>query len=214
MIQASIYRIKVSMRILRAVGCTLPVEIFHYENEHIDDDIRQDIEALGGTILSIPMNHRTERDYRIKPAAMVHSSFQQVLFLDADNVVVSDPTPLFSHPTFMRHGAAFWPDTYKFQPENAAWRIVGEVCNMEHFTFETGQMMVDKKARGGMTLAALYVTVWMNRHTNVWYQMSWGDKDTFAWAWRALDLSWASPGSYLGYTGSTEQTGSGKFCGQ
>lgn len=207
-------RVKVSLRMLRSVGCTLPVEIFHYPEEGVDDDLRQDLEALGATWRQLETVHRIggHRDYRIKGSALLQSSFQQILFIDCDNVVVSDPTPLFDHPQFRAKGAVFWPDTYKEVPENAIYRIVGEPCDFDQWAFETGQFMVDKKARGGLMNAALHITEYMLTHSDFWYQFVMGDKDAFRWAWRMLDLEWASPGAALGYAGSSHQAD--RFCGQ
>jgi len=37
-------------------------------------------------------------------------SFSEVLYLDSDNIPLTDPSYLFDHEVYKRHGAVFWPD--------------------------------------------------------------------------------------------------------
>ncbi len=60
---------------------------------------------------------KSERSIAIEPStdygksafAILHSSFEEVLFLDADNTPVRDPSLLFNYDEF-RKGDLFWPD--------------------------------------------------------------------------------------------------------
>jgi hypothetical protein len=45
-----------------------------------------------------------------KPFALVHSKFEEVLFLDADNFCLRNPEFLFDEPRYQASGCAFWPD--------------------------------------------------------------------------------------------------------
>lgn len=40
-------------------------------------------------------------------------SFAEVLYLDSDNIALTDPTFLFEHPVYQERGAVFWPDFHK-----------------------------------------------------------------------------------------------------
>ena len=81
-----------------------------------------------------------------------------------DNVPLRDPTHLFDAPLYLEHGrAAFWPDLYKDHTDNGIWRMVGEPCDMDHWTFESGQIVIDKAGNGGLNLAALHIAAYMQR---------------------------------------------------
>ena len=48
--------------------------------------------------------------YAIKAFAIIHSSFAEVLCLDADNMPVHDPSSLFATASYKQHGNIFWSD--------------------------------------------------------------------------------------------------------
>lgn len=83
--------------------------------------------------------------YFLKAVVVAVSSFQEVLFLDADNVPVADPTPLFLSEEFQRTGALFWRDFW-----DATWAPDAPVVlgvsseQVPSFTIDSGQMLLDK----------------------------------------------------------------------
>jgi alpha 1,2-mannosyltransferase len=98
--------------------------------------------------------------------AITQSSFDQVLYLDSDNLPLRDPTHLFDADIFRENGrAAFWPDLSKDHAHNAIWRVVGEDCTLDYFTFESGQIVIDKRGNGGLNLAALWLASGMMNDT-------------------------------------------------
>lgn len=48
------------------------------------------------------------KPYTIKVAALLNSGFEDILFLDADNVAVRDPTYLFDTQEYLDTGAMFF----------------------------------------------------------------------------------------------------------
>jgi alpha 1,2-mannosyltransferase len=67
-----------------------------------------------------------------------------------DNIPLRDPTHLFDSKRYNTPGsgrAAFWPDLSKDHVDNAIWRFVGDPCTLEHWTFESGQIVIDKVGR-------------------------------------------------------------------
>ena len=69
---------------------------------------------------------------------------KQVLFLDADNVAVADPTPLFQAPAFQDTGTLLWPDYWASTaaPDLAAVLGLGALPAGTH---ESGQMLFSKR---------------------------------------------------------------------
>lgn len=166
--------------------------------------------------------------------AIVQSKFQEVLYLDsgkiflyrqsfslslkesdgADNIPLRRVEHLFTAPSYLAHGAVFWPDLSKDHPDNAIWRIVGEPCDLKHWTLESGQLLFNKAGNDGLNLAAIWIATGMMLDRSFWFHMTAGDKDTFRWGMRILGLEWSdSPRwwSALGFKNSLE---GGRFCGQ
>ena len=189
----------VCIRSLRDAGCALPVELWHLGSEELDNEMRSLVEALGVTCVDALQVHRRHRvrfvrGWPLKPYAMFHSRFAEVLFLDADNVPLSDPEYLFDQPEYRRLGAVFWPDIGNLGQQEKVWALTG-VPFRDEWAFESGQMLVDKTK----CAQALAIAVWMNcEHGDFWYQHLYGDKDTFHLAWRRLGLEYAMPPYPLG----------------
>jgi len=126
--------------------------------------------------------------WELKPYAILHSPFREVLLLDADNVPVVDPEFLFDTREFQANGAIFWPD-YDY-PKNekvlAIWRSCGLRVPPER-EFETGQILVDKER----CWKALCLCMWFNENSDFYYQYLHGDKETFHLAFRKLGKSYS-----------------------
>lgn len=50
------------------------------------------------------------KSYQFKSLALMASSFQNVLLLDSDNIVIENPDPFFDSDLFKRYGMITWPD--------------------------------------------------------------------------------------------------------
>jgi hypothetical protein len=48
--------------------------------------------------------------FQIKAAAVINSSFKEILYLDSDNLPATDPSFLFETEEYKSTGALFWPD--------------------------------------------------------------------------------------------------------
>jgi Mannosyltransferase putative len=104
----------VCIKMLRHLGCNLPVELWHLGTEEMDDDSRTLFSPLAATTIDARVIQqrypvRILNGWEVKPFALLHCRFAEVLLLDADNVPIVDPTFLFDTPKFQRTGAIFWP---------------------------------------------------------------------------------------------------------
>jgi ADP-heptose:LPS heptosyltransferase len=179
---------------LRDLDCRLPIELWHLGPGEITDSMRKPVESLGVKCidaLEVRKSHpaRILNGFEIKPYAILHSRFCEVLLLDADNVPVVDPAFLFDTPEYGEHGAIFWPDYGRLAPTRDIWEVTG-VAYRDEPEFESGQIVVDKRR----CWDALNLTMWMNEHSDFWYRHIHGDKDTFHLAWRKLGMEYAMPG--------------------
>jgi len=106
------------LRMLRQTRSTLPVEIFVPDLNVSQSDIcSKIISSLGGQCIPFSpiLGNETalecrENKYFNKHLARLFSSFEDLLFLDADNLAVVDPSPFFTDAPFTETGIVVWPD--------------------------------------------------------------------------------------------------------
>jgi Mannosyltransferase putative/Glycosyltransferase family 9 (heptosyltransferase) len=183
----------VCARMLRFLGCQLPIQFWHLGAREMDDDMRAVAAELG--VACIDAERLRERrparilnGWELKAYALLHAPFREILLLDADNVPVCDPTYLFDSAEFKARGAVFWPDYQRLAPDRSIWSIC-EVAYRDEPEIESGQVLIDKPA----VFAELALTMWMNEHSDYFYAHIHGDKGTFQMAWRKLDRLYAMP---------------------
>jgi hypothetical protein len=183
----------VNVRMLRHVGCSLPIELWHLGEAELDDEMRGIVSEYGVTCIDATEVRkvypaRTLAGWELKPYALLHSAFAEAILLDADNVALVDPSFLFEAQADKDFGAIFWPDYGCLAPDRTIWALTGVPYGDEP-EFESGQMIVDKRrCRRELSLA-----MWMNEHSDFWYQHIHGDKETFHLAWRKLGTRYGMP---------------------
>ncbi len=168
----------------RTLGCLLPVEVWHFGRREMSSGMKMLVAELGADTVdaeAVLASHPAaiHDGWQLKPYALMWSRFADVLLLDADQVPVRDPSPLFDWPAYAETGAVFWPDVVDLDECNPAWAICGlapERCP----SLDSGQVLVDKRRHW----AALQVTLHLNERAETYYRMIYGDKDTFLLGWR------------------------------
>jgi hypothetical protein len=183
----------VAVRQLRRLGCTLPIQNWHLGDREMDDAMRGLLAPLGVTCvdaMEVRRRHpaRILNGWELKCFALLHSPFQEVMLLDADNVAVVNPESLFDTPQFAEHGAIFWPDYGRMTADRSAWRVF-DVPYRDEPEFESGQIVLDK----ARCWRALRLAMWFNEHSDFFYRHIWGDKDTFRFAWHRTGQRFAMP---------------------
>ena len=151
----------VTVRMLRHVGCTLPVQVWHLGDAERDDRYVELLAPLGVEVVGalahpaakscrsltgFPDCDRqgTHPPFEAKSFAVLHSPFEEVLSLDADNYPCADPTALFADPRYRATGAAFWPDL----PHTNGWTHWGHwgvKRRGQDAGLEVGQYLVNKR---------------------------------------------------------------------
>lgn len=176
----------VCINILRKLGCTLPVEVWHFGKAEMSREMQALLAPLNAVAIDA-LEFRKKYPVRIlngwelKPYAIIHSSFEEVLFLDADNVPVVNPEFLFETPQYKETGAIFWPDFENLTKDNPIWEICGADYRDEP-EVESGQLLIDKNR----CWRALNIALHLNEYSDFYYRLIYGDKDTFHMAWRSL----------------------------
>ncbi|KUJ17682.1 glycosyltransferase family 71 protein [Mollisia scopiformis] len=183
-----------SLLLLRQTGSALPVEIFILDDSEYESLVCESVfPQLGATcILLSPFlassNYKfVVEGYQIKILSILFSSFEHVLFLDADNFPVSDPEPLFSSSAYTSAGLVLWKDFWKptFSPHFV--NITSTEPSLEN-TIEAGQILVSRRERARTLMLAAYYNIWGEWYFDLITQggPGEGDKDTFLPAARAV----------------------------
>jgi alpha-N-acetylglucosamine transferase len=123
--------------------------------------------------------------FAMKGAILLNTEFDEVLFLDSDNLAAVDPTFLFDTPAFKETGAIFWPDFWKTKGDNHIWKILDISCPNE-YEQESGQILIRKSHPGVMK--ALQLAFYIQKEQGIYKELILGDKDTFRLAWRTYKV--------------------------
>ncbi|KAJ9529574.1 hypothetical protein QJQ45_013920, partial [Haematococcus lacustris] len=171
---------------------------------------------MGAVVRTFDMRDLDQSGFTLKPSALLLSSFQEVLLLDADNFAVADPTPLFNEPGYQATGSLLWQDFWEPSAAPQVYRILGiPGSRRPPNSHESGQMLVDKTRHWqGLLLCVIPVSAvaaaaaaacphpfaawppaalrsYLNYYHEVYYElltgfMGKGDKETFVHAMLAM----------------------------
>lgn len=111
----------VAARMLRTVGCTLPIQVWYLGGRERNDRIAtllapygvEAVDALAHPAGNLYRNVRGfpgHPPFQAKSFAALHCPFEEVLLLDADNYPCRNPTILFEESRYRLTGGIFWPD--------------------------------------------------------------------------------------------------------
>jgi hypothetical protein len=186
----------VCVRMLRHFGCTLPIELWHRGPREMTDQMKAllepyDVVCRDSFAVAREFPVRRLDGWELKPYAILNSRFAEVLYIDADNVVVRNPEFLFDNALYREIGALFWQDLpnkvldQSYLKDNA-WDLM-ELPFREEPQFESGQLLIDKRR----CWRPLQLTLHLNEHSDYYYTAFFGDKDTFHLAWRKVEQDYS-----------------------
>ncbi|CAK7239609.1 MAG: mannosyltransferase [Sporothrix thermara] len=187
----------VSLRFLRRAGTTLPVEVFVPEDEYERKVCENVLPKLNAVCRVFPqLRVQSSRDgsgwnrvaiqgFQLKAFALLFASFDEVLFLDADNTAMHDVGPLFASAPFRQTGLVTWPDIWPTTVAPLYYDIATPATvrsPADQPSTETGQLLIDKRRHWKTLLLA----VCYNYHgPRFYYRLlnqggpGMGDKETF-----------------------------------
>ena len=187
----------VLIKMLRRLGCRLPIQVWYLGEKERDEKWISLVEPLGVECIDAyevreKYPHPRLAGWECKPYAILHSQFKEVLFLDADNVPVHDPTYLFNDTRYVQTGSIFWPDWICTPQSSSRWRIFG-VPYRDEREQESGQILINKR----ICWKALNLCNWYNQHSDFYYKYVYGDKDTFRFAWHRSGQPYLMPSKIM-----------------
>lgn len=185
----------ISLNMLRRSGCNQPIELFVDTEEELQSDLcttylpeknarclrLQDV--LGSWTKDLV-------GFQIKTFTILASSFENVLFLDADVILTKDVAHIFTKKPFTSTGLVTWPDFWASSASPHLFNIINiKAPSMNVLaSTESGQLLVSKKSHKLTLLLAAYYNYYGPSH---YYPLisqggpGEGDKDTFITAARA-----------------------------
>ena len=213
----------VSLRLLRRYGSKLPVEVFleSTADTEVDSEICWSVLpklharciAIGPIIASLDLPEQIA-EYQIKAFALLFSQFEDLLWLDADNIAVSPPEALFDTEVFREKGLVTWPDYWHNTASPSFYQISATQSMpklVDRAASESGQVLVSKKRHGTTLMLIGYYNYYGPTH---FYPLlsqgahGQGDKETFLAAAVALNAPFYSVQGGVGILGYRRPDGS------
>jgi alpha 1,2-mannosyltransferase len=175
----------VTIAAIRDFGCKLRVQVWHNGEREIPATTLGFFDKYGVETYNLADYGETKdiktnvgsRPFQLKPLALLHTDFEEVLMLDADSTPVTDPTFLFEDKRYKATGSLFWPDYWTTHSANPIFTVTGVEQTVER-EMESGQMVVNK------AVAWTAINLVNELQTDLYYSLVNGDKDTFKFAWK------------------------------
>jgi alpha 1,2-mannosyltransferase len=190
--------ILVALRMLRKRQCDLPMEVFIPSNEPYDAFLCDQVMAeLNAKCIHLPTFDSIDISaYQFKIFALIFSSFENVLFLDSDNIPIIDPTELFSSKAYRSTGYVTWPDFWASTASPIFYRLIGKDIPslLAHASTESGEILINRRKHARTLLLNAYYTIYgPHFYFPLLAQGSpggGGDKETWVAAAQALGASY------------------------
>lgn len=190
-------QVLVQLRMLRRFNDKLPVEVFLPEPDeaeikgHICHTLLPALNARCVLLPKVP-GYKLSR-FAYKAFALLHSSFEDILFLDADNFPIVDPNSFFDSEPYLTNGLVMWPDFWESMVSPKYYDIIHKPIDPMtlHAGSESGQIIISKKKHGRTLLLALYYSIFGEKQYFYLFNQGGhgeGDKDFWVHAAKALDL--------------------------
>jgi len=175
--------------VLRSYGCTLPIQFWFLPGEMEEIEFCElHARRVAATCHVVDTSGmRCVHGWQIKINAILQTEYQQIIHLDADNIVTRDPSYLFDCEAFQQNAAMFWMDNPNVNDFHGRiiedqWKRTGATRTDRINDIETGQMVIDK-IRGAKALQIVkhfadradYWEGFNGGERGVWY----GDKTSF-----------------------------------
>lgn len=179
----------VSISIVRKTGCTLPIELFYADEEEMYDDIKMILEfELNVKCVNVqqhaPFEHYNARNFSIKSISIYLSSFEEVLWMDADVIPFQDMTTLFEDAHYVREGYMFFNDIFSDSKyENAMSKSSRTFCEAFGMPIVKGAPETDSGVFLINKLKVpedfLSINALLNMDHEITYKYNYGDKELY-----------------------------------
>lgn len=183
-----------SLRMLRRTGSSLPVEVYMKDasefEKHICNDVLPKLDARC-LVLADVVGKNVIEHYQLKIFAVLFSSFEEIVWMDADCFPLGKPEELLDSEPFVSAGLVTWPDFWFSSASPLYYKISRQEAPpmSARQSSETGVFLVSKKTHFLSLLLACYYNYYGPSH---YFRLlsqggpGEGDKETFVQATSAL----------------------------
>ncbi|KAG0222488.1 mannosyltransferase putative-domain-containing protein [Mortierella sp. GBAus27b] len=210
----------------------LPIQVFHMGDDDLSKDRQQYLSEMTSNIEVLDVTQVLDNDYMklggwaIKPFAILASSFEEVMFVDADAYFLQDPAVLFEDPGYQATGALFFydrtlfpnwdlgknwlrsitPFLSSFPPKSRMFRL------LTSHEQESGVVVINKRTRL-MGLMAICKSNSKWERELVSYRIFHGDKETFWTGFELIQEPYVFMRNYGGVIGEMRPNDNHAVCG-
>ncbi|KAF9138838.1 hypothetical protein BGX30_008666 [Mortierella sp. GBA39] len=211
---------------------TLPIQVFHMGDGDMSPARQDYLRQMAADVEIIDVTKILDNDYMrlggwsIKPFAMLASSFEEVMFVDADAYFLQDPAVLFQDPGYLATGALFFYDRTLFPgwtvgsdwlksitPILSSFPRISRMFRLKSaHEQESGVVLINKKTR----FLGLMGTCKMNgkwERDLVSYKIFHGDKETFWVGFEMIQEPYVFMRNYGGVIGELRPDNENSVCG-
>ena len=187
-----------SIRLLREKGCNLPIEVWRLNKEEAVPQIENELKKYNVEIIDasevnekLPEPHTHLHGWECKPFAIIHSKYEEVLFLDADVFVDKDPSFIFATDEYKKYQAIYMPDFNRLQKYRSFWKVFN-VKYRDEPEFESGIIFVNKKTNWQALNLCNKICEW---GTRFFFNHFHGDKEAFHASYLILNQNYYMEGT-------------------
>ncbi|KAG0207026.1 hypothetical protein BGX28_001626 [Mortierella sp. GBA30] len=218
--------------IRRRLKSSLPIQVFHMGESDLSKERQIYLRDMTTDVEIVDVTRILDNDYMqlggwaIKPFAMLASSFEEVMFVDADAYFLQDPVVLFEDPGYLATGSLFFydrtlfpgitrssdwlksvtPMLSSFVPTSRTFRLVSA------HEQESGVVLINKRERFLGMLATCKMNGKWERDL-VSYKVFHGDKETFWTGFEMIQEPYAFMRNYGGVIGELRPDDHRSVCG-
>ncbi|KAF3384976.1 Alpha-1,2-mannosyltransferase MNN21 [Penicillium rolfsii] len=183
-----------TLRMLRRAGSTLPVEVYMKDTDeyekHVCNDVLPKLDARC-LVLADVVGKNVIEHYQLKIFAVLFSSFEEIVWMDADCFPLGKPEELLDSEPFTSTGLVTWPDFWASSVSPLYYKISRQEAPpmSARQSSEAGVFLVSKKTHLSTLLLAAYYNFYGPSH---YFRLltqggpGEGDKETFLHAAMAL----------------------------
>lgn len=176
-----------SVPILRK-SCDLPIELFYADADELTSEQIHTLSGFGVKCINVQsflaFDGYDARNFSIKAVALYLSSFEEVIWMDADIIPLKNMDELFDIPSYKRDGHFFFEDIFSYgKNENAMTQSTRKLFErfgvmMPNGTPETdsGLFLVHK---GTVPANFVAINLVLNMQHKVLYKHVYGDKELY-----------------------------------
>ncbi|KAF9305930.1 hypothetical protein BGZ74_008264 [Mortierella antarctica] len=211
---------------------TLPIQVYHMGEDDLSKERQAYLRDMESNIEVIDVTHVLDNEYMklggwaIKPFAMLASSFEEVMFVDADAYFLQDPAVLYDDAGYKAAGALFFFDRTLFPDSHTIPEFMQTIMpvmssfpptsrsfnRLSAHEQESGVVLINKKTRFLGMLATCKMNGKWERDL-VSYKVFHGDKETFWVGFEMIQDPYAFMRNYGGVIGELREDNKNSVCG-